>query len=105
MQQVMRIGDTFVPADDDIKDIGQTATYIHDVAQKYKTDVLAVIGKGDKHTMVTQHHEQDTTELIQDVAKIVALIQTVADTYEMDATELADAVKLVTNEIDKDNER
>lgn len=104
MQQVMRIGDTFVPADDDIKDIGQTATDINDVAQKYKTDVLAVIGKGDKHTLVTQHHEQDT-ELIQDVAKIVALIQTVADTYEMDATELADAVSLVTNEIDKDNER
>ena len=100
----MRIGDQFVPADDDLNDIGHTGTAITDIARKYKTDVLAVIGKGDKHNLVTQHHEQDT-ELIQDVAKIVALIQTVADTYEMDATELADAVRLVTNELDKDNER
>lgn len=104
MQQIMRIGDQFVPADDDLNDIGHTGTAITDIARKYKTDVLAVIGKGDKHNLVTQHHEQDT-ELIQDVAKIVALIQTVADTYEMDATELADAVRLVTNELDKDNER
>lgn len=97
MQQVMRIGDEFVVADEDIKDIGDTSTKIVDVAKKYKTDVLAVIAKGDKHRLVTQHHEHDT-ELEQDIVKVVMLIYTIADTYEVDVHKVAEAIKYIIDE-------
>ena len=90
----MRIGDQFVPADEDIKDIGHTGTEITDIAKKYKTDVLAVIGKGDKHNLVTQHHESDT-ELWQDLAKTIALIQSMAEAYDVEATDIVDAIKFI----------
>ena len=94
MQEIMRIGDQFVPADEDIKDIGHTGTEITDIAKKYKTDVLAVIGKGDKHNLVTQHHESDT-ELWQDLAKTIALIQSMAEAYDVEATDIVDAIKFI----------
>ena len=94
MQQIMRIGDQFIPADDDMKDVGEAGTAITDIARKYKTDVLAVIGKGDKHNLVTQHHEGDT-ELWQDLAKTIALIQSTADAYSVEATDIVDAIKFI----------
>lgn len=97
MQQVMRIGDEFVMADEDIKDIGNTSTEINDAAKKYKTDVLAIIAKGDKHRLVTQHHEHDT-ELEQDIVKVVMLIYTIADTYEVDVHKVAEAIKYIIDE-------
>lgn len=100
MQKIMRIGDEFVIADDDIKDIGHTGTEITDIARKYKTDVLAVIGKGDRHNLVTQHHENET-ELWQDLAKIIALIQSMAESYNVEATDIVDAIKFI---IEKGNE-
>lgn len=97
MQQVMRIGDEFVMADEDIKDIGNTSTEINNTAKKYKTDVLAIIAKGDKHRLVTQHHEHDT-ELEQDIVKVVMLICTIADTYEVDVRKVAEAIKYIIDE-------
>ncbi len=94
MHEIMRIGDTFVPADDDMKDISHTSTEIIDIARKYKTDVLAIIGKGDTHNLVTQHHE-GYTELWQDLAKIVALIQSMAEAYSVEATDIVDAIKFI----------
>lgn len=97
MQEVMRIGDKFVPADKYIKDISNASTEINEVAQKYKTDMLAVIGKGDKHQIVTQHHENMYTKLEEDLAKVISLVETVADSYNVDAIDVADAVKRVIN--------
>ena len=94
MQQVMRIGDEFVMADDDIKDVGHTSMDITEAAKKYKTDVLAIIAKGDKHRLVTQHHEHDT-ELEQDIVKVVMLIYTIANTYEVDVSKVAEAIKYI----------
>lgn len=94
MQQVMRIGDEFVMADDDIKDVGHTSMEINKAAEKYKTDVLAIIAKGDKHRLVTQHHEHDT-ELEQDIVKVVMLLYTIANTYEVDVCKIAEAVKYI----------
>ena len=94
MQQIMRVGDQFVPADDDLNDIGHAGTAITDIARKYKTDVLAVIGKGDKHNLVTQHHENET-ELWQDLAKTIALIQSMADAYSVEVTDIVDAIKFI----------
>lgn len=100
MQEVMRIGDQFVMADDDVKDISHTGTDITDAAQKYKTDVLAVISKGDKHQLVAQHHERDTL-LYEDIGRIIALIHATADIYNMDAIELMDAIKWAMDELEK----
>ena len=97
MQQIMRIGDEFVVADDDIKDIGRTSTDITNAAKKYKADVLAIIAKGDKHSLVTQHHEHDT-ELEQDIVKVVMLIYTIANTYEVDVHKVAEAIQYIINE-------
>lgn len=97
MQQIMRIGDEFVLADDNLKDIGQASTEITDVAHKYKTDVLAIISKGDDHNLVAQHHEHDTL-LEQDVIKAIVLVDTIADTYKVDATQVAEAIKMVIEE-------
>lgn len=97
MQQVMRIGDEFVMADDDIKDVGHTSIEINNAAKKYKTDVLAIIAKGDKHRLVTQHHEHDT-ELEQDIVKVVMLLYTIANTYEVDVRKIAEAVKYIIDE-------
>ena len=90
----MRIGDEFVMADDDIKDVGHTSMEINKAAEKYKTDVLAIIAKGDKHRLVTQHHEHDT-ELEQDIVKVVMLLYTIANTYEVDVCKIAEAVKYI----------
>lgn len=97
MQQVMRIGDEFVVADDDMKDIGKMSTDITNTAKKYKTDVLAIIAKGDKHSLVTQYHEHDT-ELEQDIVRVVMLIYTIADTYEVDVHKVAEAIKYIIDE-------
>ena len=97
MQQVMRIGDEFVMADDDIKDVGHTSIEINNAAKKYKTDVLAIIAKGDKHRLVTQHHEHDT-ELEQDIVKVVMLLYTIANTYEVDVRKIAEVVKYIIDE-------
>lgn len=97
MQQIMRIGDEFVVADDDIKDVGHTSTDITNAAKKYKTDVLAIIAKGDKHSLVTQYHEHDT-ELEQDIVKVVMLVYTIADTYEVDVHKVAEAIQYIINE-------
>lgn len=97
MQQVMRIGDEFVLADDDIKDVGHTSVDITNAAKKYKTDVLAIIAKGDKHRLVTQHHEHDT-ELEEDIVKVVMLIYTIANTYEVDVCKIAEAIKYIIDE-------
>lgn len=91
---VMRIGDEFVMADDDIKDIGHTSEEINNTASKYKTDVLAIIAKGDKHRLVTQHREHET-ELEQDIIKVVMLIYTIANTYEVDVCKVAEAIKFI----------
>ena len=90
MQQVVRIGDNFVPADDDIKDISHTSTAITDVARKYKADVLAVIGKGENYHVVTQYHEGDT-KIEEDIIKALSLIESIAEAYgttAMDITQL-----------------
>lgn len=100
MQQVMRIGNDFVPADDNLKDIGRTGTEITDIARKYKTDVLAIIGKGDDHNLVTQYHEHDAL-LEQDLIKAITLVQAMADTYKAKATDIADAIKLVVEELNE----
>lgn len=97
MQEVMRIGDEFVVADEDIKDVANASTEITDVAHKYKADVLAVIGKGDKHLLVAQNHEQETL-LAEDLVKVVMLVHTMADTYDVDANDIADAIKYVVGE-------
>jgi hypothetical protein len=97
MQEVMRIGDEFVMADDDIKDVGHTSADITNAAKKYKTDVLAIIAKGDKHRLVTQHHEHDT-ELEEDIVKVVMLIYTIANTYEVDVRKVAEAIKYIIDE-------
>lgn len=94
MQQVMRIGDTLVPADDDIKDVAQASTEIGDIAHKYRAEMLAVIGKGEKHLLVAQNHEQDT-RLEEDLVKIILLVYTMADTYKVDANDIVDAIKYV----------
>lgn len=104
MQEIMRIGDQLVPADDDIKDIGHTGTEIADIAHKHKTDVLAVIGKGDKHSLVTQHHESDATELWQDLVKIIALIETTARAYDTQPTDIVDAIKILMEKGDENGE-
>ena len=98
MQEVMRIGDDFVMADDDIKDIGHTSTEITDVAKKYGTDMLAVVGKGERHNLVTIYHESTHTKLVEDLAKIITLVQTIAEAYEIEATQVADAIKILINE-------
>ena len=103
MQQIMRIGDDLVPVDEDIKDISNAGTEIHDVAHRYKTDVLAVICKGDKHSLVTQYHEKDTAELSEDIVKAVSLVYTIADTYDVDAIDIAEMIKLIIEE--HNNER
>lgn len=97
MQEIMRIGDEFVPADDDLKDIGHASTEITDVAQKYKADVLAIIGKGDKHHLVAQHY-QNGGELEKDIIKAVSLVQTIAHTYEASAIDIAEIIKAVVAE-------
>jgi len=94
MQEIMRIGNDFVPADKDIKDIGNTSTEIVDVAHKYKTNVLAVISKGDKHNLVTQSNEDDT-QLVEDVIKIISIIETIADKYNANANDIIDIIKLI----------
>lgn len=94
MQQVMRIGDTFVQADDDIKDIVDASNEIYEIAKKYKTDMLTVIGKGDKHNLATQHHE-GYTELWQDLAKSVALIKAIAKAYDVEEIDVAEAIKFL----------
>ena len=94
MQEIMRIGDTFVAADDDIKDIGHASEEITDIAQKYKTDILAVIGKGDTHSLVTQYHERET-ELFKDIARLTELVNSVSDTYNVNANDVADMIKIV----------
>lgn len=96
MQEVMRIGNEFVPADKDIKDVANTGTEIADVAKKYKTDMLAVIGKGDKHTLVTQYHETDV-KLEADIIKTASLVQTMANTYNVNAADITDAIKIIVN--------
>ena len=101
MQQIMRIGNEFVPADDDLKDIGQASTEITDIARKYKTDVLAIIGKGDDHNLVAQHHMRDTL-LEEDLIKVVALVETIADTYKVNATQVAEAIKYVVEKESED---
>ena len=103
MQEIMRVGDKFVPADDDIKDISHTSTEIMDVARKYKADVLAIVGKGDKHTLVTQHHENET-ELWQDVIKLIALVQSMADTYDVDAVDIVEIIKFIIEKGVEDDE-
>lgn len=99
MQEVMRIGDDFVLADKDIKDIGHAGTEITDIARKYKADVLAVIGKGDEHNLVAQHHAHDT-ELWQDIAKIVILIQAIADAYKVSVADVAEVTKFIIDKGD-----
>ncbi len=103
MREIMRIGDEFVVADNDIKDISKAGTEITDVAQRYKTDVLAVICKGDKHSLVTQYHEKDTAELSEDIVKAVSLVYTIADTYSVDAIDVAEMIKIIIEE--HNNER
>lgn len=97
MQEIMRIGDNFVPTDDDIKAIGHASTEITDVARKYKTDVLAVVGKGDGHHIVTQYHETNTM-LETDIIKAISLVESIAETYNVDAKDIADAIKIVIDE-------
>ena len=97
MQEIMRIGDTFVPADDDIKAIGHASTEITDVSKRYKTDMLAIISKGDTHSLVTQYHENDT-QLGDDIIKAASLVNTMADTYNVEATEIADTIKAIVEQ-------
>lgn len=97
MQEVMRIGNEFVIADDDIKDVSNTSTAITDAAHKFKTDVLAIIGKGDKHLLVTQSREQETL-LADDIVKVILLIHTLADTYKVNARDIAEAINYVMKE-------
>ena len=97
MQQIMRIGNEFVPVDDDIKDIAHASTEITDVAHKYKADVLAIIGKGEDHHLVAQHHANGGM-LQDDIIKAISLIETMANTYQVNAADIADAIKLVIEE-------
>lgn len=96
MQEIMRIGNELVPADKDIKDIMNASTEITDIAHKYKTDVLAVVGKGDKHNIVTQCRENDTT-LADDVIRTTSLVQALADTYGENAEEIAATIKTIVD--------
>lgn len=98
MQQIMRIGNDLIPADDDIKDIGHASTDITDVAHKYKTDVMAVISKGDTHSLVTRCSEKEVTELGEDILKIIALVQTTADAYDADALDIVEMMKIILTE-------
>ena len=102
MREIMRIGDEFVVADNDIKDISKAGTEITDIAQRYKTDVLAVICKGDKHSLVTQYHEKDTAELSEDIVKAVSLVYTIADTYSVNAIDVAEMIKIIIEEHNKE---
>lgn len=98
MQEIMRIGDKFVLADKNIKDISNASKEITDIAQKYKTDMLAVIGKGDGHQIVTQHHENMNVKLEEDLAKTISLIEAMAEAYDVNAIDIADAIKIILNE-------
>lgn len=94
MQEVMRIGDEFVVADDDIKDIGYASNDIADIARKYKTNILANISKGSKHNLVAKHYEDDTG-LADDILKVIAIIDTLAKVYGVDAKEIASTIQKV----------
>lgn len=105
MQQVLCIGDNLVPVDDDMKDIADTSKAITDAAEKYKADVLAIISKGDTHSLVTQYHV-DTTQLVTDIIRVCTLINALADTYNASAQEIMEAVSYALEEINngEDNE-
>lgn len=96
MQEIMRIGDEFVVADDDIKDIGHTSTEITDVAKKYNTDVLAVVSKGE-HNITTQCHNEDV-KFEENMLRLVALILAFADTYKVDAVKVVELIKILVEE-------
>lgn len=98
MQEVLRIGDQFVPANDDVKDIGKASTEITDIVKKYNADLLAVVGKGEGHNLVTAYHDDTHEKLVKDVTMIIALIQTIAEAYNTDAIEMVDVIKIIMKE-------
>ena len=94
MQEIMRIGDEFVLADEDIKDICSTSKEITNIAEKYKTDVLAVVGKGDEHHLTTIRHERQT-KLEVDIARTISMIESIADSYDVNIKDVAEVIKLI----------
>lgn len=104
MQQLIQIGDKIVPANENLKDISLASKEITDVAEKYKTDVLAVICKEDGSNIVAQHREERIAELIKDIAKILSIIKAIADTYKVTVTDIVDAIKFITEKGKQDDE-
>lgn len=94
MKEVLRVGNEFVEANDDIKDIAHVSTAVADIAHKHKVDILAVISKG-LDSIVTQNHENDNTQLKEDLVRIISLIESLADTYNVPATNIAEVIKRV----------
>ena len=95
MQEILRIGNDLVPANKEIKDIGNTSVEITKIAEKYKTDVLAIIGKGEEYNLVAQHHEEKEYKLEKDIAKIISAIESISDLYEVDSKIIANVIKEV----------
>lgn len=91
MQKIIKVGDDLVPADKNIEDISHAANEMQNVSQKYKTDMIAVIGKGENHHIVAQYHEQDA-ELAADIDKTISLIQSISNNYGVD---VKDVVKVI----------
>lgn len=95
MKEIMRIGDRLVPADQNLKDIGNASEEITNIAEKYKADVLAIIGKGDGRSIVAQHHEKNTKKLMEDIVKIITIIETIAEEYEVKTLDVIEAINFV----------
>lgn len=95
MQQIMQIGEKLVVADEDVKDLSEASKEITSVAEKYKTDVLAVISKTSGKQIVAQHREKNNTKFIEDLAKIIAVIEAISNDYDVDPIEIADIINTV----------
>lgn len=96
MQRVLRIGNEMLPADDDIEAVGHTSTEITGIAKKYNTDVLAVVSKGE-HNITTQCHNEDV-KFEENILRLVALILSLADTYNVDAVKVVELIKILVEE-------
>ena len=91
----MQIGEKLVVADEDVKDLSEASKEITSVAEKYKTDVLAVISKSSGKQIVAQHREKNTAKFVEDLAKLIAAIEAISKDYDVDPIEIADIINTV----------
>lgn len=97
MEKILQIGDKLVIMDENMDSIHSAANDIRNVAKENDVDLLAVIEKGEDHRLTMKWSPNGTT-YIEDLSKILTLIHGMAETWEIDAEEIAEQIYQVIKE-------